>query len=265
MPVHDAYARITPLELSFPDPEAAGERFQGIAGEAEAREVDPADPSAFVMLMESGRAVRALRGPDDDPERVREHGVLLYHLFHAWRAGGPDYRVDTGVVRLLLESEPWETARPEPPKAAAYVQLPQHLVWVRPEGAEGTPESVDGLFWTVWGETVSFLLVMGIRPDRPGFGVVPLDPVPLDRLGEWIGTSMRPEGDDFGSTMPGADLERLYELRTAGEVLKLGARVLRYLATAPDGARTEEEPGDVPPGTGPRPSTRPHIRVSLAP
>lgn len=282
MPVHDDWARITPAELSFPDAGTAADRFRAIAEEAEAREVDPADPSAFVMLMESGRALRELRGPGDDPGRVREHGVLLYHLFHSWRAGDPVFLLDRRVVRLVVESGPWETGEVGPAGSAGYVQLPRHLVWVRADakgeapgeeegGAGGTPESVDGLFWTLWEGRVSFLLVMGIRPDRPGFGVVPLDPVPLLRANEWIDAPMREEGEDFATSMPGAELDRLYEVRTAGEVLKLGTRVLRYLATAPEEARTAVDgPPDPAPATseeasGPRPSSRPYVRVRLAP
>lgn len=283
MPVHDEYARVTPLELSFPDADAADERFGAIAGEAEARNVDPEDPSAFVLLMEAGRVLRELRGPGDEPERVREHGVLLYHLFHAWRAGSPLYLLDRRVVRLVVESGPWQTgALRLPEEAAGYVQLPRHMVWVRAvegggapgeqeasasaDGAvDGTPESVDGLFWTRWGARISFLLVMGIRPDRPGFGVVPLDPVPADRLEEWIDTPMRGEGDDFVSSMPGAELDRLYEMRTAGEAVKLAARILQYLATSPEASRVSEAPREVAAGDGPRPSARAWIRVTLTP
>lgn len=264
MPIHDAYARITPTELSFPGPEARAERFGLIAREAEARDVDDSDPTAFVLLMEVGRAMRELR-MSDTKGGTAEHGALLYHLYHSWRSGNPIYAVETGLARLLAESVDWTPGRPTPPSSGAYVQLPQHLVWARPDG-EAAPESVDGFFWTLSGDRVSFLLAMGVRPDRPGFSVSALDPMPLDGAREWVGTRIRADGQDFSSTLPGADLERLYEVRTAGEVLKLGARLLLHLESAGEGEHTTVaggEGGTLAGTHGPRPSELPYTRLTL--
>jgi len=264
MPIHDAYARITPIELSFPGPEAGAERFGSIAREAEARDVDESDPTAFVLLMEVGRAMRELRIPEAEGGTA-EHGALLYHLYHSWKSGHPLYTVDTGLVRLLAESVDWTPGRPTPPSPGAYVQLPQHLVWARPDG-EAVPESVDGFFWTLSGDRISFLVAMGVRPDRPGFTVSALDPMPLDGAPEWVGSRIREDGRDFASTLPGADLERLYEIRTAGEVLKLGGRLLLHLESAGEAERTAVAGGEgdasSEPG-GPRRSELPYTRVRL--
>lgn len=263
MSFHDAWLRVTPVELSFPDREEADVLFRAIREEARVLGVDDGDPAAFVLLAEAGRALRQMRGPGEEPGRIREHGALLYHLYHSWKAGDPAYLLDTAALRLLAESGPWSAdPPPRPPRDGAYVQLPRHLVWVRAREEDDTPESVDGLFWTVGGGRVTFLLVMGIRPDRPGFSVAPLEPMPLERTPEWLEATMRDAGRDFSATLPGAEMERLYELRTAGEVLKLGSRLFRYLETAPDEALTEVEGrgADAAPGR----SSLPFIHVTLA-
>ena len=83
MAIHDRYPRRTPLELTFPDAQASERTFRAIAAEAEARGTEVNDPTALVMLMAAGKALQALRGPDDDPERIREHGAL-----RAWIVSG---------------------------------------------------------------------------------------------------------------------------------------------------------------------------------
>ena len=50
MPLHDAYARLTPFELAFPDPDAVDDFVRSVEEEAEAREVDASDRMAFSML-----------------------------------------------------------------------------------------------------------------------------------------------------------------------------------------------------------------------
>ena len=72
---------------------------------------------------------------------------------------------------------------------------------------------------------------------------------------------MREEGEDFRSDMPGAELEGLYEIRAAGELLKLLARAFRL--ADPD-AEPETAPAD-PDGeaTGPVPTRLPFRRIPL--
>ena len=232
-------------ELSFPERDEAHALFRAIGEEARSLGVDDTDPAAFVLLAEAGRALREMRGPEEAVGRLREHGALLYHLYHSWKAGDPVYLLDSAVLRLLVESGPWSAdPPPRPPCAGAYLQLPRHLVWVRAHEEDDAPESVDGLFWTVGAGRITFLLVMGIRPDRPGFSVAPLEPLPLEQTADWLEATMREAGGDFSATLPGAELERLYELRTAGEVLKLASRMFRYLTTAPDAALVEVEAGE---------------------
>lgn len=252
MAVHDAYARLTPYELSFPDLEFARRHFAAIRREAEARQVELRDPTAFVMLASTGQALREIRGPQDDPALIRQYGYLLYHTYHFCEAGEPLYLVPSGALRQLLDA-PADVAgwRPALEPESGYAQLPQHLVWVRPS-EELPPESLDGFFWVRTGQdTFGLLFALGMRGDRPGLSVVPLDELPIADAGQWILLEMREGGGDFASSMPGADLDRLYELRSTGEAIKLAALVLRGLERGTLGAPTTAR---APNDAGARPS-----------
>lgn len=251
MAIHDAYLRRTPYELAFPDLEDARARFTAFEAEAREREADVEDdPAAFVMLASVGQALRALRGPDEKADLIRQHGRLLWHAYRLWKAGEEPALLTLHALRYLLDpgtAFSWDGALPAP---AGYAQLPQHLVWIR-GGDEDRPESMDGFFWAGTGDGRLFLLVaLGMRSDRPGLTVVPIEGLPLADAPTWTDGTMRPGGGDFASDMPGADLEGLYEVRSAGEAVKLAARALRHLGTV-EGERREAGPepaeGEAPP------------------
>jgi hypothetical protein len=261
---HDAFARLTPYELSFPDLDFARRHFAAIRREGEARQVELGDASAFVMLAASGQALREIRGPQDDPALIHQYGFLLYHSFHFCEAGERLYLLQAPALRELLDADPaiegWTPAL-EP--RAGYVQLPQHLVWVR-AAPRLPPESLDGFFWSRSGpDRFGLLLALGMRADRPGLSVVPLGDLPIADAGDWTRMAMREGGGDFSSSLPGSDLEGLYELRSSGEALKLAARVLWRLETVAgiDDARRET---GAPVG-GPRPSALRFRRVARLP
>lgn len=245
MAIHDDYARVTPYELTFPDLAYAEERLDAIEEEARARDEEDAltDPGRFVMLAETGRTLREIRGQDEDAALIQQYGVLLYHAYHFRRSGRPVYLLGTHAARYLVEAGPepgeWQPAVPHP---GAYVQLPRHLFWATVR-EDGPAEALDGFFWSrPEGGDLSVLVVLGIRADRPGLSVVPLPTLSLEGAAEWSTVQVREEGDDFETTLPGGELDRLYSVETAGEVLKLVARVLWYMDTAP-GAVGKEEPG----------------------
>lgn len=262
MPIHDAYARITPYELLLPDEGFADRRFPLIRREAEERNVDLADPERFALLREAGAVLRNLRGDADDPRLINQFGILLFHAFHFWGEGLPFYKLETGVVRYLVETGPpsgeWAPSLPGP---AGYVQLPQHLFLI--PGPGGKPaESLDGLFWSAPdGENISLLIVMGIRRDRPGLSVVPLPTLPVSAAAEWAASQVRSSGRDFASSLPGAEVENLYGLEAGAEAVKLAMRVFWYLDVFPgsvsDGAKAPE--GD----EEPRPSRLDCRRIVL--
>ena len=72
---------------------------------------------------------------------------------------------------------------------------------------------------------------------------------------------VRPEGNDFQSSLPGAELENLYALEAGAEAVKLAMRVFWYLdvfpASVAEGIQGPEE------GDGPRPSSLGSRRIVL--
>jgi hypothetical protein len=258
MPPHDAYARQTPYELSFPNLDWARDAFIAVREESDVRGVDRTDPALFILLGSVGRMLQEIRPDDEDPERIHPLGMLLYHAFHFWEAGERVWLLETPVVRSLIESAPATAWGGGMPASAGYVQLPQHLVWM--EGEQQRPESVDGYFWSSpVGDEIHVLLAAGVLGDQPGFSVVPLPPASLERAEEWADHPGTEGSAEFTSRMPGAEMGRLYRVGTPGEVLKLVSRVFAFLHQG------NGEPGEQPAadGSAPRPSRLPYQRVGL--
>ena len=70
---------------------------------------------------------------------------------------------------------------------------------------------------------------------------------------------VRDSGEDFSSNLPGSELEGLYSIEAAGELVKLVGRFLWYLDSFP-GRVTRGEPGAAD-GVGPVPSALEYRRV----
>ena len=164
-------------------------------------------------------------GPSDDA--LTQYGRLLYHAFHYWREQKPTRRVDEDGLRWLLDEVTsvgdWTL---NTPTGSGYLQLPRNVVWAEP--APGlTPEPVDGFFWRYTEPEdepahLHVLLVLGVRPDRAGFSVVPATGV-LDTERHWAEVDARPDGTDFETKLPGGDMDALYSVENAAEVLKLAS------------------------------------------
>lgn len=268
MPVHDAYARLTPYERLLPGADFPTRRFTAIEAEARRRGVPLDDPAAFVLLDSAAEALGEWVGEGVDTETLSRYAVLLFHAYHHYRAGTPVYLLETPVVRVLLAPgregmfDPASSSRRSAAVSAGlYLQLPQHLVWARTEGA-GPPVSLDGVFRTVTDDGRLHLLpIGGMGGERAGFEVIAVPSAPVADEPEWLATTMRADGGDFLSSMPGAEFEGLYELATAGEALKLVALAVRYLGEHPDRLRA----GVAPERNGPVPSALPSTAVSGAP
>lgn len=259
MRLHDAYARHTPVELAFPDPAEAGELFERIGAEARADGVDPTDLQGFMTLAAVAGALRELRAPEVGGEAVHRYAVLLQHVWLFHRAGGRVHLLTTPAARYLVGGAP--AAEPVLPAEAGYLQLPLHLFWVA-AGAE-TPESVDGLFWSMGSDgMLRLLMATGIHPGRPGLSVVPVAEAPWSDAPSWLEASIRSGGDDFACTLPGAEWDGLHSLESAGEALKLVARVFAHLASGR--APADDEAPRVLLGAGtPLPSRLPFSRILL--
>lgn len=292
MAVHDDYARVTPYELLFPAPEFPDERFPAVQAEADARGTDVANPAAFAMsgavqgiladLRPEDETAEGAQPPTRVPQTAHGHALLLYFAFHFWRMKSqrpPLALIRRSTLRTLLAGEPpspgWETALRG---RAGYLQLPQHLAWLEEPGAE-RPESVDGFFWTATrDDAFQAAAITGVRPGRPGYGVVPVPPEPLQSLSSWTAGPGREDGNDFATDLPGAELDGLLGIRTPAEVFKLLALALerwteaaRTAADRPALSRSRRlvvptaanaaVPNERPPGStagSPAPSRLPH-------
>jgi hypothetical protein len=257
MPIHDAYARRTPFEITLPTPDFAGERFPAVLEEADTQGFPGhlTDPSAFALLGEVGAILREIRDADDPPGLIDQYGLLLFQAFGFWRAGHPLYLVSEAAARdAVTKVEPGLDRLPA--SGTVYLQLPQHLFWVGAE-PETPPESLDGFFITWNGGLLTVLAVAGVRPDRAGLSTLPIPSVPVEDLTSMATETMREEGSDFSSTMPGGDLDGLYGVESAGELLKLVARLLPRLLDASD-AEVETAPR----GSAPEGSNLPFRRIS---
>jgi hypothetical protein len=268
MAVHDAYARITPFELILPSAAFADERFPRVREEADKRGLGLSDPGSFALLSEVGVILREIRGEGEDPRLIHQHGALLFHSFHFWTAARPVFLLERGVVRHITGAGPEESGwEARLPGKAGYVQLPHHLVWAR-GGEDDPPESLDGFFWSAPSEeSLSLLVVLGVRKDRPGFTVVPLPTIPLSAAVPWASLQVREEGGDFSSDLPGAELEGLYSVGAGAEVLKLAMRAFWYLDSFPSSIVEAVDPGaaDETAPEGPPPSALAYRRVTSHP
>lgn len=269
MSLHDAYARVTPFEIAFPNRTAADRLAHEVMTEATSRGVDPQLPGVFVSLGAVGDVVRELTAPGAPEDAAHELGALLFHAVHFERAGRPVFLLETATSRYLVEGAP--TGVPKPPEPAGYLQLPQHLFWMD-AGAEGAAESIDGMFWFASEAGVLHVLpITGVLPERMAFRALPLAEAPMHDAARWLDAEVREGGADYSSSLPGHDLDRLYSMRTAGEVLKLVARFFSYTEDVPearlpvDAEAAEAQEGGAPAHAhaGPRPSSLPYTRVKL--
>ena len=252
---------MTPYELLLPSEGFAAERFPLIRSEAEERGGSLNSPDSFLLLSEAAMALREVREDDDGAEMVQRHGALLFQAFHFWEGEHPLLLLDDEVVRFLVENGPEEgTWIPALPGKSGYVQLPQHMVWAV-SGEGEAPESLDGLFWAMPdGENLTILVVMGIRKDRPGLGVVSLPTLPLAAAVPWASMPVRPEGVDFSTDLPGAELEGLYAIEAGGEAVKLAMRIFWYLDVFPGRVDDSSEPPEAR-DDAPKPSSLPYYRI----
>lgn len=260
MSLHDEYARVTPYEIAFPDDGLLENLASDVQTEAAGRGVDAQLPAVFMTLDAVGEIVQEMRSPDAPSEAAHQLAALLFHGMHFARAERPFYLLGTAAARHLVEGAP--VGEPRPPAEAGYLQLPQHLFWVDGPGG-GAPESVDGFFWFASDAGMLHVLsVTGLLPERMAFRAVPLPEAPLADAREWLTAEVRGGGHDYESSLPGHDLDRLYSVETAGEVLKLLARFFAYVVAVPKAGAAADSPARAE-ESGPDPSRLPCTRIQL--
>lgn len=256
MSLHDDYARMTPFELAFPDREGIQALSDALADQG----ADTDSPEVFVSSPVVASFVRQLAPSDASQAALHHLGMLTFHGVHFLRAGSPLYLLDASVARELVARAP--DASPQPPHPAGYLQLPQHLFWVSGPGGDA-PESLDGISWTASESgDLHVLTISGVRPDRPGFAALVLPVAPLDDASLWMNRRVRESEEDFVSSLPGGDLDRLCLVERAGELLKLIARFFAYAAARPDALKKAEPlPREA---SAPAPSELPYTLVRSA-
>lgn len=266
MSARDAWARLTPYELGIPGRDFAEGAFAAIREEAAGRGVDPADPGAFLQLGEVGRVLREIQGGERGGASIERFAAFVFHAYHFHRGGERLFLMGTDRARALVDP-PYEGASwsGDLPSEAGYLQLPHQLFWSHPD-PQGAAEPIDGVFWVRGaGDTISLLVALGLRGNRPGLSVMELPPLPLAEATHWVTGGTREEGADFETTLPGGDLDRLYSVVTLGEVLTLIGRAFAHLAQAPESLGSEERAprADVhgSEATGPRPTLLPFRRI----
>lgn len=220
-------ARPDPYTLVFGGDAIDDRLFPPIAEEAAARDLPLDDPDRFLFLSSVGKLLQAIADEPDQTDALKQYGRLLYHAFHHWRAGKRREAVTEDRLRHLLDDVTtvgdWALRAPAP---AGYLRLPRNRVWAAP-APNLRPEPADGFFWVLddGGDgpaELHVLLALGVRADRPGFSIVTATGV-LDDEPHWAETKGRPEGPDFETTLPGGELDRLYSIETAAELLKLAS------------------------------------------
>jgi hypothetical protein len=255
-------ARLTPYEMVFGEAGFENRVFPTLLDESEAVGEDPASRERFAFLSLAADALRDIIPADAPREALEQHRALLYHSFNFWRFGRRLYLLERAVTRYLVEAAPsldgWDLRLPHP---SIYIQLPGNLFWAS-ISPDTPPEPVDGFFAVESRgldplgppyRHLEVLLVLGIRRERAGFSIIPLDlEVGPGIADDWAAPS-RDDGPDFVSVLPGGDMAGIYSILTTGEALKLLARILWYVdmheedvvPEHPRERRTHDRPGSV--------------------
>jgi len=215
--------RPDPFTLIFD--ELAREAFAGVRDELSQSGINPADRHAFVLAGAVGAVLRQLLPDDAPPEALERHVALLHHAYRYWEAGRPLHRVDATQVKTAAAAP----AGASPGPRAAYVQLPERMVWAEVEPGTA-PQPLDGFFLARTDDsTADVLAVFGLHPARSAFAVVPV-------AGPWEEPTLataasRPDGSRvFSSQLRGGEAAGLLTVATGAELLLLARRLAASLA-----------------------------------
>lgn len=254
-------ARITPYEVILEPLERT--LFPSIRAEAEHRGSDERRRDQFLLLGHAGAALREMVPDDAPPETLDEYGDLLYHGYQFWTFGRRLYVLDETVTAQLTEPRfavpPWELAGPP----SCYLQFPPQRLWSR-VAADAPFEPADGCFVIVddtapapgAGTHLSVLLILGMRPERPGVSLVrfrtDLDAGTAERHAH---EPWREGSAPFSNVIPGGERKGFRNLSTTSELEALVIRTLFLLDTHPE--RLEPREGSTDEGL----SRLPHVLV----
>lgn len=223
--------RITPYEVVFGTSGFAEREFPVINEEANRVNAQGLRRDQFAGLESVGGALAQLVPDEAEPGALDHFLAILFHCFNFWKAGHPIYAFEAPVLRNLVDAPPpladWEAVVPN---SSFYAEMPQNLFWSAV--SEGLiPEPLEGFFVDVSRNRpsleVDVLMILGMRTDRPGFGVVGAT-IDLAQIGELD------EPDAFASEIPGADQAGLYSIQRSSEIGILLLRLLWYIDAHPE-------------------------------
>lgn len=243
-------ARITPYEALLQPLETVA--WPHISDEAEQRGTDTLRRDQFVLLGTVGSTLRDVIPEEAPADAVDEYAELIYHAYQFWRFGKRTYALTKPVLERLVSPDyslgAWQVAGPP----SCYLQVPAQRVWAR-VSADAPFEPVDGCFVVVddtapapeSGTHVRALLVLGLRPERPGVSLVSyrtdLDPVHAVAHAEhpW-----REDSLPFANAIPGGERQALHAITTTSELESFVLRTLHYLDSHPDRLVAHESQAD---------------------
>jgi hypothetical protein len=254
--------RITPYEVVFGVTGFGEREFPVSREEADAVDEQGLRRDQFAGLKSVGGALAQLVPDEADPGALDHFLGILFHCFNFWKAGHPVYAFEAPVLHKLVDGPPLladlEAVFPNP---SFYVEMPHNLFW-SPVSEGETPEPLEGFFVDVSriapSLEVDVLMILGMRADRPGFGVVgtTIDLAEIRSLDE---------PDAFASDIPGADLAGLYSIQRSSEIGILLLRLLRYIGAHPKSLERVEGSTSPPTERGyTRPTALALHRVSLS-
>jgi len=223
--------RITPYEVVFGVSGFAEREFPAIDEEANRVDAQGLRRDQFAGLESAGGALAQLVPDEAEPGALDYFLAILFHCFNFWKAGHRIYAFEAPVLCDLVDAPPpledWE---PVVPNSSFYAEMPHNLFWSAVSEGQ-PPEPLEGFFVDVSRNSrsleVDVLLVLGMRSDRPGFGVVGAT-IDLAQIGELD------EPDAFKSEIPGADLAGLYSIQRSSEIGILLLRLLWYIEAHPE-------------------------------
>jgi hypothetical protein len=207
--------RPTPFDLVFADD--AADRFPEIRDALAASGADPRDRDAFLLTLPAMTLLRGLRPDEEDAgEGVLELTALLHHAYLYWADGLHGREIPVAEARTLLSAGRWSGSVPP---EAAYVQLPERLVWAS-LSAGGAWEPLDGCFAHSSPDgTLRVLGIFGVHPSRMGFTVAEAVGVPGRLSGRADGSPL------FSPALEGGALAGLHALVDPGELVELAGRM----------------------------------------
>ncbi|HXY31020.1 MAG TPA: hypothetical protein VEI06_09950 [Gemmatimonadaceae bacterium] len=239
-------ARLTPYELLLHPLE--GRDFPAIRAEAEERRVDASDRDQILLLGATAGVLEQWVGEDTPPEAIDEFGELLFHGFEFWSTGRRLYLLSERTVSLLAQPSyamaDWALAAPP----SSYLQLPYQRFWSR-VSPHAPFEPVDGIFVATrdlgtgreGAIELRALMVLGLRPERPGISLIPARLVV--RRGEesrFASPPWRGDGPPFANALPGGERKGYRAIVTADELTALVVRALHVLDTRTTDLRLRE-------------------------